>query len=162
MELPVVGRPRTDAVDQEIRSLNCRDTVRETLIVTVWLVSTRPWMFVPVLTLNSSPQRVQCPEKGCGFRSPLRAFLLHSHGKLLFSNAGVDLEALRPPRPAGARLLVLHPGIPDLPPLQRVQGLRDQLQQVRSSGYTVSQDELCRYEGTSNSGFICHDEVEFA
>ena len=52
-------------------------------------------------------KRVHCQEEGCSFKSPLKIFLMHSHGKLKYSNAHVDLESLRPARHSGARLLVL-------------------------------------------------------
>ena len=74
-------------------------------------------------------QRVQCPEKGCSFRSPVKIFLMHSHGKANFSNEGIDLESLRPSRPPGSRLLVLSSGLQESP-VERIRGLRDQLHQV--------------------------------
>ncbi|KAK2161737.1 hypothetical protein LSH36_110g01028 [Paralvinella palmiformis] len=52
-------------------------------------------------------KRVHCQEDGCHFKSPLKIFLMHSHGKVKYSNTHVDLESLRPARPQGARLLVL-------------------------------------------------------
>ena len=74
-------------------------------------------------------QRVRCPEEACTFRSPMKIFLMHTHGRALYSNDGINLESLRPSRPPGSRLLVL-PGTQDSP-VDRVRGLRDQLHQVQ-------------------------------
>ena len=61
----------------------------------------------------------------------MRAFLMHSHGKLRFSNKHVDLDTLRPARPEGARLLVLpNIQIQGSTRLERVTSLRDQIHQV--------------------------------
>ena len=39
-------------------------------------------------------KRVRCLAEGCSFKAPLRIFLMHSHGKMTYSNAHVDFEKL--------------------------------------------------------------------
>ncbi|ELU03701.1 hypothetical protein CAPTEDRAFT_217937 [Capitella teleta] len=67
-------------------------------------------------------KRVQCYEDTCRFRSPLKIFLMHSHGKAKFSNVHVDFSRLHPPR-SQAR----NPGSR----VERAVGIRTQLQQGR-------------------------------
>jgi hypothetical protein len=77
-------------------------------------------------------KRVACCEANCNFRSPLKIFLMHSHGKSRFSNVHVDFDRLQPPR---AQTLLL-PGIifqtrnAGGSRLERATGIRSQLQQV--------------------------------
>ena len=82
-------------------------------------------------------KRVKCPEDDCTFRSPLRIFLMHSHGRARYANDDVDLESLRPQRPTNMPGLIILPGglalAGGLPGgAQRAAHIREQLQQVTS------------------------------
>jgi len=55
-------------------------------------------------------KRVSCPTDGCSYKAPLRFYLLHSHGRLNYSNADVDFVRIQsehrrfPPLPSLAAL----------------------------------------------------------
>jgi len=40
-------------------------------------------------------KRVRCLSDSCSFTSPLRVFLLHSHGRTNYSNADVDFDRIQ-------------------------------------------------------------------
>ncbi len=71
---------------------------------------------------------VKCNEAACSFNSPLKVFLMHSHGRQKYVNNRNDLESLRPARPPGARMIVFA-GTGQTG--ERVTQLRDQLTQVK-------------------------------
>lgn len=71
---------------------------------------------------------VKCDGEGCSDKFPLRIFLLHSHGRSKYSNSGIDLESLRPPRLSGRHFFIS--GLDAGTPRDRMNGLRGQLSQV--------------------------------
>jgi len=74
---------------------------------------------------------VRCRAESCSFKAPLRIFLMHSHGKTLYSNAHVDFARLHAEQSQLAMPPMFALGDDDGPG-GRAAGIREQLLQVNS------------------------------
>jgi hypothetical protein len=93
-------------------------------------------------------KRVRCTVESCSFKAPLRIYLMHGHGKVSYSNAGVDYAKLHDQR---AQISMPLPPILAMADADGTNGpaatVREQLLQVYVQYFYV----LCMHAVMSNS-----------